>query len=71
MAACREDAQAVADVLAWWAPEGLTPDLLTGAPEGVAMGSCRFLSDGSMIALVRDPARVRAAFQALVDAARC
>ena len=63
-----EDAQAVADLLAWWAPEGLTPDLLTGAPEGGNWAAVKGELSEEMIALVSDPARVRAAFQALVDA---
>ena len=62
------DARAVADLLAWWAPEGLTPDLLTGAPEGTDWKIDKQNLSEEMIALVTDPARVDRAFQALVDA---
>ena len=62
------DARAVAGVLAHWAPEGLTPDLLTGAPDGAQWDAVKHDVAAEMIALVADPARVAAAFQALVDA---
>lgn len=66
--ALTEDAQMVADILAWWAPEGLTPDLLTGAPKGARWNHDRFMVSEDVIALVSDASRVRVAFQALVDA---
>lgn len=62
------DARAVAGVLAHWAPEGLTPDLLTGAPDGALWDTFKEVLSDEMIALVSDPARVAAAVQALVDA---
>jgi tetratricopeptide (TPR) repeat protein len=58
----------VAGVLAHWAPEGLTPDLLTGAPDGERWALAQQDLSDEMVALVSDPARVAAAFQALVDA---
>ncbi|WP_179141888.1 tetratricopeptide repeat protein [Salibaculum halophilum] len=62
------DARAVAGVLAHWAPEGLTPDLLTGAPDGAQWDAVKQDVSDETGALVSDPARVAAAFQALVDA---
>lgn len=63
-----QDARAVAAILSFWAPEGLTPDLLTGAPEGRAWDTRKKDLSEDTVALVSDPGRVRATVQALVDA---
>lgn len=63
-----DDARAVAAILSFWAPEGLTPDLLTGAPEGRAWDTRKKDLSEDTVALVSDPGRVRLALQALVDA---
>lgn len=62
------DARAVAGVLAYWAPEGLTPDLLSGAPDGAHWDAFKEGLSDETVTLVSDPPRVAAAFQALVDA---
>ena len=63
-----QDARAVAAILSFWAPEGLTPDLLTGAPEGAQWDAAKEALSEDIIVLVSDPGRVRLALQALVDA---
>jgi tetratricopeptide (TPR) repeat protein len=63
-----EDARRVADLCAWWAPDGLGADLLTEAPSGDSWAGLLPVIAEPIAALARDAARVRAAFGALADA---
>jgi tetratricopeptide (TPR) repeat protein len=60
-----EDARLVADLCAWWAAEGLEPALLTDAPDGWDWEDRAEDIPEAIQSLVRDGARVRAAFAAL------
>ena len=63
-----EDARRVADLCAWWAPEGLGADLLTEAPNGWDWADRSAEMAEPFAALAQDAARVRAAFGALAGA---
>jgi tetratricopeptide (TPR) repeat protein len=56
------DAQMIADLCAWWASEGLTPDLLTDAPQGAVWGATQGDVPEALQDLAADAARVRAGF---------
>lgn len=56
------DAKAIADLCAWWAAEGLGPELLTAAPGGEWWVARREEVPVAMQALAADAARVRAGF---------
>jgi len=58
-----EDAQALADICAWWAPEGIEARLFTDAPGGEWWEVAKDELSTQMQALVADPARVRAALR--------
>jgi hypothetical protein len=60
-----EDARRVADLCAWWAAEGLEPALFTDAPDGWDWNDRSEDFPEAIQSLVRDGARVRAAFAAL------
>ncbi|MDJ0822621.1 MAG: TIR domain-containing protein [Paracoccaceae bacterium] len=64
-----DDAKLVADLFAWWAPEGLEAELISGAPEGQWWDSDIVKLDipGPVRALAQDDARVRAAMAELQD----
>ena len=62
------DAQLVADIFAWWDADGLTPELLTGAPAGEQWAVAEDSLSPEVIALVSDAGRVRAVVQGLCDA---
>jgi len=59
------DAQAVAQVLAFWAPDGLGPWLFLDAPAGQRWEAVRDMIPADLQALVADESRVRAAFSEL------
>ena len=60
-----EDAQTLARLLSYWAPEGLGPRLLLDAPGGQNWKAVLDLIPEPLQELVQDEARVRAAFTAL------
>jgi len=59
--ALARDAQALVDVLAWWAPEGLETGLFTDAPAGEWWDAVKDDVPDDLQALAADPGRVRAA----------
>ena len=59
------DARAVLDVVAWWAPEGLTPELFTEPGKLAWPRLRRWGVPRQLRRLVRDPDRVRRAFEDL------
>ena len=59
------DARMVADLCAWWAPEGLEAGLISDAPLDPSWAQSLDVIPEPMQVLARDPARVRAAFRAL------
>lgn len=65
-----EDAQRIAHLCAWWAPEGLTPALMTDAPGSWLWKDedVREAMPPEVEALAQDAARVRAGFAALAGA---
>lgn len=64
------DARLIADLCAWWAPDGLGPELVTAAPEGwLWQGKdVREAIPPEVDALAQEAARVRAGFDALAGA---
>jgi Tetratricopeptide repeat len=64
-AALDDDARMVADLCAWWAPEGLETALIVEAPTGPKWAKALELIPETLQVLACDPGRVRAAFRAL------
>ncbi|MEQ8480493.1 MAG: tetratricopeptide repeat protein [Hoeflea sp.] len=62
-----ENARIVADLCAWWAPEGLEPGLLTEAPQGWDWDDRREDITEDVQALAAEPGRVRAGFAELTS----
>jgi hypothetical protein len=63
-----KDAKPIADILAWFAAEGLDAALLTDAPGGAFWEAATVDIPESVQALIADPSAVAKAMQALVDA---
>jgi tetratricopeptide (TPR) repeat protein len=62
-----DDAKLVADLFAWWAPEGLYAQLITGAPDGPNQDMYEQHDNEAVDSLARDPARVAESIEALED----
>jgi len=60
-----DDAKALADICAWWAPEGIEERLFTDAPGGQWWDVFKDEVNAEIQALVADPSRVRAALRDL------
>ncbi len=61
------DARLVADLFAWWAPEGLVADLITAPPKGQNWPAVEGDVRADIVDLAKDPTRVAAAVDALQD----
>ncbi len=64
-----DDAKLIADLFAWWAPEGLQAELISGAPKGQNWDheEVKYDIPDSVHALTVEDARVRAAMAELED----
>lgn len=62
-----DDAKLVADLFAWWAPEGLEPRLITDAPSGAHWGGYKKDVPEVVQDLAQSPERVAAAVEALEE----
>ncbi|WP_424975464.1 tetratricopeptide repeat protein [Dinoroseobacter sp. S124A] len=61
------DARALLDVSAWWAPDGMSAQLFTQAPQGDWWELCKDVIPEEVQSLVTDPVRVRTGLRALRD----